>query len=143
MTLMKAATAIHLADEASRAGYPHVPIFWLASEDHDFDEVNQATFLCGKEITTLRLPQAPAPGKPVGNLPLGDAIVPVLGELRRCLGENAVTDLLSNLYTPSATFASAFGGLLARIFSRNGYDCDRRFVAPIPCAGALDTAVRD
>ena len=120
MTLMKAATAIHLAGEASRAGHPHVPIFWLASEDHDFDEVNQATILCGKDITTLRLPQPSAPGKPVGDLPLGDAILPLLGELRRCLGENSVTNLLSTLYTPTATFASAFGGLLSRIFSRYG-----------------------
>jgi bacillithiol biosynthesis cysteine-adding enzyme BshC len=120
MTLMKAATAIHLAVEATRAGHPHVPIFWLASEDHDFDEVNQATFLCDDKIATLRLPHHPAPGKPVGNLPFGDAILPLLAQLRRCLGENAVTDLLASLYTPDATFASAFAALLTRIFSRHG-----------------------
>jgi bacillithiol biosynthesis cysteine-adding enzyme BshC len=132
MTLMKAATVVHLAAEASRAGHPHVPIFWLASEDHDFDEVNQATVLCGDEIATLRLPAVvglpaavglphhPAPGKPVGNLLLGDAILPLLAELRRCLGENAVTDLLASLYTPAATFASAFAALLARLFSKHG-----------------------
>jgi bacillithiol biosynthesis cysteine-adding enzyme BshC len=132
MTLMKAATAIHLAAEATRAGHPHVPIFWLASEDHDFEEVNQATFLCGNEIATLRLPaveglpQAPASGspavagRPVGNLPFGEAILPLLDELRRCLGENAITDLLASRYTPTATFASAFAALLARIFSNHG-----------------------
>jgi bacillithiol synthase len=120
MTLMKAATAIHLAAEASRAGYPHVPIFWLATEDHDFDEVNQATFLCSNDITTLRLPHHPAPGQPVGDLPFGDAIVPVADELRRCLGENAVTELIATLYTPTATFSSAFAALLTRIFSRHG-----------------------
>ncbi len=120
LTLMKAATAIHLAAEATRAGYPHVPIFWLATEDHDFDEVNQATILRGTDVTTLRLPHHPAPGQPVGNLPFGDAIVPLLDQLRRCLGDNAVTDLLATLYTPTATFASAFATLLARIFSRHG-----------------------
>ncbi len=120
MTLMKAATAIHLAAEASRAGYPHVPIFWLATEDHDFDEVNQATFLCGSDISTLRLPHHPSPGRPVGNLPFGEAIVPLVDELRRCLGENAVTELVASLYTPAATFASAFAALLSRIFGRYG-----------------------
>lgn len=120
MTLMKAATAIHLARQASRAGHPHVPIFWLASEDHDFDEVNQATFLCDGAITTLRLPWHPAPGKPVGNLLLGDAILPLVDDLRRCLGENSVSDLIASLYTPTATFASAFACLLSRIFSEHG-----------------------
>ncbi|HZC42624.1 MAG TPA: bacillithiol biosynthesis cysteine-adding enzyme BshC [Acidobacteriaceae bacterium] len=120
MTLMKVATAIHLAAEATRAGYPHVPIFWLATEDHDFDEVNQATVLCGNDITTLSLPHHPAPGAPVGNLPLGDAITPLVDELRRCLGETAVTEWIAALYTPTATFASAFAALLARIFSRHG-----------------------
>jgi bacillithiol biosynthesis cysteine-adding enzyme BshC len=126
MTLMKAATVVHLAAEASRAGHLHIPIFWLASEDHDFDEVNQATVLCNNEIAALRLPAVvglphhPIPGKPVGNLPLGEAILPLLAELRRCLGENAVTDLLASLYTPTATFASAFAALLTRIFSQHG-----------------------
>jgi bacillithiol biosynthesis cysteine-adding enzyme BshC len=40
-TLLKAATAVRLAREASeRTGLPHVPIFWLATEDHDFAEVD-------------------------------------------------------------------------------------------------------
>lgn len=120
MTLMKAATAIHLAAEATRAGYSHVPIFWLATEDHDFDEVNQTTFLCDNNITTLRLPHHPAPGQPVGNLPLGEEVLPLIRELQRCLGENSVTDLIATLYKPAATFASAFAALLTRIFSSHG-----------------------
>lgn len=120
LTLLKAATAIRLAADASRAGHPHVPIFWLASEDHDFDEVNQATFPVGNKLETLRLPHNPGPRRPVGNLPLGDAIQPVLDELRRCLGENSVTELLASVYTPTATFASSFTAFLARIFSENG-----------------------
>lgn len=120
LTLFKAATAVRLAAEASRSGHPHVPIFWLASEDHDFDEVNQATFLTGDGLETLRLSHSPAPGKPVGNIQFGDAILPLVKELRRCLGENSVTDLLASLYTPTATFASAFAAFLTHIFSEHG-----------------------
>ena len=39
-TLHKAATAIRRAQEASAAGTPTVPIFWLATEDHDFAEID-------------------------------------------------------------------------------------------------------
>ncbi len=120
LTLLKAATAIRLAAEASRSGHPHVPIFWLASEDHDFDEINQATFLTNDGLETLRLPHNPAPGRPVGNIQFGDGILPLVKELRRCLGENSITDLLTSLYTPTATFASAFAAFLTHIFSEHG-----------------------
>lgn len=120
LTLFKAASAIRLASEASRDGHPHVPIFWLASEDHDFDEVNQITFHTEHGLETLRLPHNSAPGRPVGNLPLGDDILPLVEELRRCLGKNSVSELLADLYTPSATFASSFAAFLIRIFSEHG-----------------------
>ncbi|MGC1781915.1 MAG: bacillithiol biosynthesis cysteine-adding enzyme BshC [Acidobacteriaceae bacterium] len=126
LTLLKAATAIRVAADASRAGHPHVPIFWLATEDHDFDEVNQAIFPAADDgspiaaLETLRLPANPAPGRPVGNLLFGDAVAPLVDQMRRCLGQNSISELLASLYTPGATFASAFAGFLARIFSEHG-----------------------
>lgn len=126
LTLLKAATAIRLAEDASRAGRPHVPIFWLATEDHDFDEVNQATFPVAEDdspvstLETLRLPANSAPGRPVGDLLLGDAIEPLVEQMRRCLGENSISHLLASHYTPTATFASAFASLLTRIFREHG-----------------------
>ncbi len=46
MTFHKAAGAIHLARRlAALDGRPVVPVFWLASEDHDFDEANRACLL--------------------------------------------------------------------------------------------------
>ena len=41
-TIYKALTAIHLAAKLTAEGISAVPVFWLATEDHDFDEVNQA-----------------------------------------------------------------------------------------------------
>src|SRR5438876_106878 len=40
-TIYKALTAVKLARELTERGIPAVPIFWLATEDHDFAEVNQ------------------------------------------------------------------------------------------------------
>ena len=43
-TPFKAATAVARARQATAAGTPHAAIFWLASEDHDFAEINHVTF---------------------------------------------------------------------------------------------------
>lgn len=123
--LLKAATAVRLAQDATRAGHPHVPIFWLASEDHDFEEVNQATFFADPAspqagLRMLQLPRNPAPGRPVGQIALGPEILPLIEELRQLLGPFSVTDLLAACYTPGATFSSAFGTLIARLFSSHG-----------------------
>src|SRR5579872_3066292 len=40
-TIYKALTAVKLARELTARGIPAVPIFWLATEDHDFAEINQ------------------------------------------------------------------------------------------------------
>ena len=41
----KAVTAILLARAHSSEGRPVVPMFWVASQDHDADEVKSATLL--------------------------------------------------------------------------------------------------
>src|SRR5579863_3527121 len=41
-TIYKALTAVRLARDLTARGIPAVPIFWLATEDHDFEEVNHA-----------------------------------------------------------------------------------------------------
>ncbi|MDP2735260.1 MAG: bacillithiol biosynthesis BshC, partial [bacterium] len=38
--IYKALTAIQLAQSLSQQGLPSVPVFWLATEDHDLEEVN-------------------------------------------------------------------------------------------------------
>ena len=39
-TIYKALTAVKLARELTAGGIPAVPVFWLATEDHDFAEVD-------------------------------------------------------------------------------------------------------
>src|SRR5438445_6852240 len=41
-SIFKALTAVKLADQASAGGVDCVPVFWLATEDHDLAEVNNA-----------------------------------------------------------------------------------------------------
>lgn len=133
LTLMKAATAIRKAQVASEAGVPHVPVFWMATEDHDLPEVNQAAFLgmgrgsAGVEVLRSAFPQHGT--REVGSLPLGDAILPVVERAEELLGYAPVSELLRQCYTPGETLASAFAKLMTALFREFGLiviDASRR-----------------
>ena len=53
-TIYKALTAVRLAAQLSEQGIPAVPMFWLATEDHDVAEVNHA-FVFGPDHRPIQL----------------------------------------------------------------------------------------
>ncbi len=120
LTLLKAATVIRKAQLASEAGVPHVPVFWMATEDHDLDEVNQATFVTKAGNETLRSSFPGHRSREVGGLALGEDILPVLERAEELLKYAPVCELLRSSYTPQATLASAFAKLLSGIFHEYG-----------------------
>src|SRR5579859_5359433 len=72
----KALTAIRVAEELSQAGIPAVPIFWMATEDHDLDEVRHVSWFDSGKLVKFELPaDASAAGRPVGHVQLGPAIL--------------------------------------------------------------------
>jgi bacillithiol biosynthesis cysteine-adding enzyme BshC len=118
-TIYKALTAIQMARKLSAQGIPAVPVFWLATEDHDFAEVNHAhVFGADHQPVTLRVG---ATGE-IGQRPVG-GIVPAgvpLGELRAALAglpfaEETVA-LVERSYEPGETMGSAFARLMREIF---------------------------
>ena len=120
LTLLKAATAIRKAQVASAAGVPHVPVFWMATEDHDLDEVNQVALLGKHGIETLRSTFPEHKQQPVGDLKLGAQIEAVVAEAEELLAYAPITELLRATYTPSDTLASAFGKFLTGVFREHG-----------------------
>src|SRR5258708_18799605 len=116
----KALTAIRLAEELSEAGVPAVPIFWMATEDHDLDEVRHVTWFDSGKLVKFELPQSEVPGRPVGNVRLGGAIEEKVKQAVALLSGPAsetLSQILEQSYEPKETYGSAFGKLFAHLFA--------------------------
>ncbi len=121
-TIFKALTAVKLAHELSREGLKAVPIFWLASEDHDLAEVDHAwLFDQNAKPTKISVTSAVSNGGPVGEVILDDL---PFEEIRAALGElpfaEEVIERLKQAYHPAATFSCAFKTFLQELLQGLG-----------------------
>lgn len=119
-TILKAATAIRKAKDASIAGSPHVPIFWLATEDHDLAEVDHVTVPDRHELKTLRLGGEHANARPVGGLILDKNVEDLVAEVSAILGPGPVVDQLAACYRPGQTLGGAFAQFISHTFAAQG-----------------------
>jgi uncharacterized protein YllA (UPF0747 family) len=94
--IYKILTVINFCEELNKknADKKFVPVYWMASEDHDFEEVNHA-YLFGKKLAW----QTEQKGK-VGDFKLNE-IAPALEELKTILGRS---DRAVELYTKIESF---------------------------------------
>src|SRR5437899_3863284 len=126
LTLLKAATTIARAKEATRAtGVEHVPVFWVATEDHDLAEVDQVSFLTKTSVETLRAGLRVAHAVPVGGVVPGPELDAVLERASELLEFAPVSEWLREYYLAGSggarpTLALAFGRLMARVFAEQG-----------------------
>ncbi len=119
-TILKAATAIRKAQDAGTAGSPHVPVFWLATEDHDLAEADHVTLPNRHELTTLRLASGQANGVAVGGVTVGKNVEELLAQAEAILGPGPVLDLLAECYREGQSLGQAFGRFIGHIFSAQG-----------------------
>jgi len=122
-SVYKALTAVQIAEELTRGGIPAVPIFWMATEDHDLDEIRHATWFEQGKLIRFELPLIAETGPPVGRIPLGAQIEPLLQEAAELLanqGSDLLAQYLMESYRPEETYGSAFGKLFARLFAQQG-----------------------
>jgi bacillithiol biosynthesis cysteine-adding enzyme BshC len=125
LTILKAATAVARAREATRAtGVEHVPVFWMATEDHDLAEVDQVSLLTKTSVETLRLGLKVPHAVPVGEVVPGPELDAVLERASELLEFAPVAEWLRECYGSTdgkeTTLALAFGRLMARIFAEQG-----------------------
>jgi len=134
-TIYKALTAMQLAASLNQRGISAVPVFWLATEDHDFAEINHAyVFDAAHRHIRLSAEENVPNQAPVGTVRMTD---PPLAQLRQALAEmpfaEDVMAMVEACYKPGETFGCAFQHLLQQILGK-----DRLlFVDP------LDQAIRE
>jgi bacillithiol synthase len=126
-TLYKAASAVVSARALTEAtGRVCVPVFWLQSEDHDFDEVASTAVLAhDRTLAVCKASGAPdASRKSIGSLQLGSTVDEALETLQSHLQglphADAVMGLLRAHYRPSVTWVDAFAGLASELFGGEG-----------------------
>jgi bacillithiol biosynthesis cysteine-adding enzyme BshC len=118
-TIYKVLHAVRLAAWLTENQIPAVPVFWLATEDHDFAEVNHVwVYGSGHRPSRLEMRRS-AVDQPVGGVTLEN---PPLAELRLALAglpfaEEVVAEVEA-CYMPGATMGQSFQALLRRLLSR-------------------------
>ena len=119
-TPFKAATALARARQATAAGRPHAAIFWLATEDHDFAEINHVVFPARRELRTLTWQGVAEAARPVGGVVLDESITALVDEARELLGASDAMEALAAAYRPGRTLAQAFAEFYSRAFAAQG-----------------------
>lgn len=127
-TVYKAVTAIQQARRLARerGGAPVVPVFWMATEDHDLAEVLQPLVLqsdlgAWKPLSLARPPGMKNAGA-VGRLTLPDSIEGWIQQLPMSGSDFAedVRALLHASYAPGTRLSDAFAKLLHRLLPDSG-----------------------
>jgi bacillithiol biosynthesis cysteine-adding enzyme BshC len=125
--LYKALGACGVAEAIEAAhGIPALPIFWVASDDHDWDEVGQVSVLDadgGRREVRLAPPEGRA-GRSVGGTRVPGTIAGHIDDLFQCLPRSEFSgdylDLVRDAYDPSRTLGEAFMELLTGLLGDRG-----------------------
>ncbi len=140
-TLLKALTAIRLAARLREEQHvPAVPVFWIDSEDHDWDEVSGCEILdADLEPRRVQLPALAGAGeRPIAAVELDGAASAAIDDLAAALAPTEFTATLltwlRNAYRPGIGMAEAFGRWLDMVLGRLGlvvYDASDPATKPL------------
>ncbi len=125
-TIYKALSAVKLAEDLRKQNVKAVPVFWIAEEDHDFDEVKKTFVLNneGKLSESKNTPRNYEENMPVGLVKLDETITADIEDLFINLPCTEFSEqiklLLSASYQPGETYSTAFAKFLNKLFGDYG-----------------------
>ena len=122
-SIYKALTAVHVARELTARGVNAVPVFWLATEDHDLAEVDHCFFPKRGGFERLDLATSGPADRRVGDIGLGEAVETLSAQVASLLEGTSSEEVgrwVTESYAPAESFGSSFGKLMTRIFAGRG-----------------------
>ena len=125
-TVYKALSAVKLAACLTSRGTEAVPIFWMATEDHDWDEVERAELLSNDCLLSgVRLREGlHAEGAPVGGVVLDERIEEATARLFELLPSSEfrpeLETLVRDCYRPGRTYGEAFARMMLALVGQYG-----------------------
>lgn len=124
-TIYKIVTAITTARNLTAStGHPVVPVFWLADEDHDFDEITEVAFPTGTNWFSDRLQPREGPARRVSEYTVTNSDAALLDMIESALPPtDHRAELMKDLrrsYKAGSTHGQAFSDLISSLFGRYG-----------------------
>jgi bacillithiol biosynthesis cysteine-adding enzyme BshC len=118
-TIYKALTAVKLAGCLAQRGTAAVPVFWVATEDHDFAEVASAQFIgCDCRLASVEVPTTlHREDTTVGTVTLDASIEETIKRLLEVLPETEFTPEVAALLKESWSVGRSFGEAFARMMT--------------------------
>jgi len=113
--ILKALTAVMLAEKSGA-----VPVFWLATEDHDLAEVNFVNLPASDHLQKFAVNVAHKEGAPVGTIAFDNEITAAVAQVEGVFGQSEISELLADTYSKSETFGTAFAKFYAKVFADYG-----------------------
>ncbi len=110
--------AFSAAMQAERTGA--VPVFWLATEDHDVVEVSSINLPAGDHLQKISVNVPHTDGAPVGSMVFGAEIAAAVQQVGALFGNPEALELLTESYRPGENFGSAFARFYSRLFADTG-----------------------
>jgi bacillithiol synthase len=152
-TIYKALSAVKLAECLTQRGVKAVPVFWIATEDHDFAEVASAEFInrdCALEKVAVPT-EIHKEGSPVGLVKLDQSIEGAIETLLKALPNSEFADdvetLLRDAYAPGTAYGDAFARMVTALTAKHGLivldplDAElKKLAAPLYSAAARNAA---
>ena len=151
LALFKVASALALTKQVQALGVECVPVFWLASEDHDLAEVNQSLLLTPDlQLASFAANTSGVAGAPVASIRFAEGTNETVARAADLLGESLAADYLRESYTEGTSFSDAYAKLYTRLFGDYGLilltpsDTDlHRIAAPLFADAARRSAELD